>query len=236
MFSCISSIESSSPKIVCSRRFFLPGLCGMPKSERLTTLSPLGQPDRTMPQEGWNIRPENGVRKGKHDLFETTVLPYLNSAYNLARWLTRNEHDAEDIVQEAFLRALRSFDTFTVGRDARAWLLTIVRNSCRTWHRQNRSRETTTEWDVDSQPAVATWSDPEATLIKNANSHLIRQAMEQLPFEYREILILRELEELSYKEIAVIVGVPLGTVMSRLSRARADLYTRLCQQTGEVGR
>ena len=174
------------------------------------------------------------VQKGKHELFERTVLPYLSSAYNLARWLTRNEHDAEDIVQEAFLRALRSFDTYTVGRDARAWLLTIVRNSCHTWHRQNRSHEAATEWDVDSQPAVATWSDPEATLINTANSQLIRQAMEDLPFEYREILILRELEELSYKEIAQIVEIPLGTVMSRLSRARKELYIRLGQPKGEM--
>jgi len=174
------------------------------------------------------------VLQGKHELFERTVLPYLTSAYNLARWLTRNEHDAQDIVQEAFLRALRSFDTFTVGRDARAWLLTIVRNSCRTWYRQNRSRETTPERDVDSQPAVAAWSDPEALLIENLNSQLIHQAMEQLPFEYREILILRELEELSYKEIAQIVEIPLGTVMSRLSRARKELYVLLGQPKGEI--
>lgn len=167
------------------------------------------------------------VRKDKHELFESTVLPHLSSAYNLARWLTRNEQDAEDIVQEAFLRALRSFDTFTVGRDARAWLLTIVRNCCRTWYRKNRLHETTMELDIDSQPAVATWSDPLATLIKSADSRLIHQAMEDLPFEYREILILRELEELSYKEIGLIVEIPLGTVMSRLSRARKELYVRL---------
>ncbi len=90
------------------------------------------------------------------------------------------------------------------------------------------------EWDIDSQPAATTWSDPEATLIKNANSQLIRQAMEELPFEYREILILRELEELSYKEIAVIVEIPLGTVMSRLSRARKELYVRLGRPQSEM--
>ncbi len=175
------------------------------------------------------------VRQSKDEMFESTVLPHLNAAYNLARWLTHNEHDAEDVVQEAFLRALRSFDTFAIGRDARPWLLTIVRNSCRTWHRRNRSRETTVEWDVDSQPAVATWSDPEAVLIKNANSRLVREAMGQLPFEYREILVLRELEELSYKEIAQIIEIPLGTVMSRLSRARKELYDRLSQPKGETG-
>ena len=176
----------------------------------------------------------NRVQQGRQELFETTVLPYLNSAYNLARWLTRNEHDAEDIVQEAFLRALRSFDTFTVGRDARAWLLAIVRNCCRTWCRKHRSHETTVEWDVDSQPALAAWSDPEAVLINNANSQAIRDALEQLPFGAREILILRELEELSYKEIAQIVETPIGTVMSRLSRARKELYIRLSQPKGEM--
>jgi RNA polymerase sigma factor (sigma-70 family) len=188
-----------------------------------------------MPEAIWNKPVGEPVRKGKHELFETTVLPYLNSAYNLARWLTRNEHDAEDIVQEAFLRALRSFETFIVGRDARAWLLTIVRNSCRTWYRQNRSHEMNMEWDLDSEPTLATWSDPEAALIKSANSQLIRQAMDYLPFEYREVLILRELEELSYKEISEIVEIPLGTVMSRLSRARKELYIQLGQAKRKAG-
>jgi RNA polymerase sigma factor (sigma-70 family) len=188
-----------------------------------------------MPAAIWNKRPGKQVHKDNHQLFEMAVLPHLNSAYNLARWLTRNEHDAEDIVQEAFLRAFRSFGTFEGGRDARAWLLTIVRNSCHTWYRQTRSHETSVEWDIDSQPATATWSDPEAILVKNANSKLIRQAMDQLPFEYREILILRELEELSYKEISQIVEIPLGTVMSRLSRARKELYIRLGRPTGETG-
>ncbi len=137
-------------------------------------------------------------------------------------------------MQEALLRALRSFDTFIPGRDARAWLLTIVRNSCRTWQRQNRSHETM-HLEDDSQ-AVGTWLDPEAVLIKNANSQLVRGAMEELPFEYREILVLRELEELSYKEIAQITGIPVGTVMSRLSRARRELYMQLSQASGAIGR
>ena len=110
----------------------------------------------------------------------------------------------------------------------------IVRNVCRTSYRQSRSHEITPEWNIDSEPAAAAWSDPEAALIKSANSQLIRQAMEELPFEYREILILRELEELSYKEVAEIVGIPLGTVMSRLSRARKELYIRLAQPKKEV--
>ena len=186
-----------------------------------------------MPEEIWNKRTGRAVEKGKHDLFEQTVLPYLHSAYNLARWLTRNEHEAEDIVQESFLRALRSFHGFVPGRDARAWFLTIVRNSCRTWHRQRRPHEMI-PIEEDSQPAVGTWSDPEAAFIKNANAQRIRQAVEELPFEYREVLILREWEELSYKEIAQIAAIPLGTVMSRLSRARRELYIRLGETTGEM--
>jgi len=189
--------------------------------------------DRTIDEGKWNKLAEKRVQKGKPDVFERTVLPYINSAYNLARWLTRNEHDAEDIVQEAFLRAFKSFDTFIPGRDARAWLLAIVRNSCRTWLRRNRPHETATQLDDDAAAPLDTWSDPEAALIKNANSQLIREALEGLPFEYREILILRELEELSYKEIAQIAEVPLGTVMSRLSRARRELYARLGSLAGE---
>ena len=174
------------------------------------------------------------VRNSKHELFESTVLPYLDSAFNLARWLTRNEHDAEDIVQEAFLRALRSFDTFTVGRDPRAWLLTIIRNCCHDWYRKNQVHQSAVELDADSQPAATAWSNPEATLLKSEDSQMLREAMEALPFEYREILILRELEDLSYKEIALIVDVPLGTVMSRLSRARKELYLRLRRPQSEA--
>jgi RNA polymerase sigma-70 factor (ECF subfamily) len=187
-----------------------------------------------MSEKDWNkaarsqVGP-NQVEKKKHALFEGTVLPYFNSAYNLARWLTRNQQDAEDIVQEALLRALRSFDTFIQGRDARAWLLTIVRNSCRTWLRKNRSRDLAIPIDETVPVSTDLWSDPEASLIRNANAKQIRQAMETLPLEYREILVLRELEELSYKEIAGIAEIPLGTVMSRLARARRELYSRLAK-------
>lgn len=186
-----------------------------------------------MPEQFWNKQTE-GEATRRQALFEATFLPYLNSAYNLARWLTRNEHDAEDLVQEAFLRALRSFDTFIFGGDARAWLLAIVRNCCRTWHRRNRPQDA--QLEDDPQAATGSWSDPEAILIKNANSERVRQALETLPIEYREILILRELEELSYKEIAHIIEIPIGTVMSRLSRARRELYLRLGQAKGEVCR
>ena len=172
---------------------------------------------------------------GNHELFEQTILPYLNSAYNLARWLTRNEHDAEDIVQDAFLRALRSFHTFVPGRDARPWLLAIVRNLFRSWQRERRPHEAI-ELHEDAQAADAAWSDPEAMLIKDATSQRVREAVEQLPVEYREVIVLRELEELSYKEIAQILAVPLGTVMSRLSRGRTELYLRLREAPREVSR
>jgi RNA polymerase sigma factor (sigma-70 family) len=154
-------------------------------------------------------------------MFDSTVLPHLNSAYNLARWLTRNEHDAEDIVQEAFLRALRSFHSFIPGRDGRAWLLTVVRNSCRTWLKRNRSK--TEQPNETSQTAVGTWSDSEADLIKNANSQRAREALEDLPVEYREILVLRELEELLYKEIGQIIEIPLGTVIETVSSAKGTV-------------
>lgn len=184
-----------------------------------------------MPEQIWNKKSPKGVRKDEPELVETALLPHLGSAYNLARWLTRNDHDAEDIVQEAFLRALRSLDTFVTGRDGRAWLLAIVRNCCRTWHRKNRAHETAMPLDDDSAIAAGAWSDPESLLISNLNSQAIRQALEELPFEYREILILRELEELSYREVAQILEIPLGTVMSRLSRARQNLYARLRHTT-----
>lgn len=174
--------------------------------------------------------------EGDRDHFEESVLPHLNSAYNLARWLTRNEHDAEDIVQESYLRALRSFDGFQRGSDGRAWLLTIVRNTWRTWIRKNRPHELVADLQEDAQMAVATGLDPEAVLLKKANLEFVQQAIGEMSTLYREVLILRELEGLSYKEIALIIDAPLGTVMSRLSRAREELHARLCDLIREIKR
>src|SRR5438132_6437976 len=146
--------------------------------------------------------------------FEQVVVPHMDAAYNLARWLTRNDHDAEDVVQEAYLRAFKFFGSFH-GADARSWLLTIVRNTCYTWFRENRVQELTTSFDENIHSTEADPFDPEKLLLQSESGQLIKQALEDLPLEFREVLILRELEGLSYKAIAVIAGIPSGTVMSR---------------------
>jgi RNA polymerase sigma-70 factor, ECF subfamily len=158
--------------------------------------------------------------------FEEAVMPHLDAAYNLARWLTRNEHDAQDMVQEAYLRALRFFGGFH-GTDARAWLLTIVRNTCYTWLKRNRSAELSGDFDEIVLTKESDEPDPEASHLLKVQVQLINEAIEKLPVEFREVVILRELEELSYKEIAAITGIPIGTVMSRLSRARKRLLACL---------
>jgi RNA polymerase sigma-70 factor (ECF subfamily) len=145
--------------------------------------------------------------------FEEAVMPHMDAAYNLARWLTRNEDDAQDMVQEAYLRALRFFGGFH-GTDARAWLLTIVRNTCFTWLKRSRSAEFSGNFDEAVLTKESDAPDPEASHVLKVQAQII---------EFREVVILRELEELSYKEIATITGVPIGTVMSRLSRARKRL-------------
>ncbi len=154
--------------------------------------------------------------------FEQVFLPHLTSAYNLARWLVRNDHDAEDLVQEACLRALKSFENFR-GGDARAWLLTIVRNTCYTWLEQNRVQDRITAFDEELHTAEQQSRNPEALLLESMDARLIQKALEELPREFREAIVLREMEGMSYNEIAGLCGVPLGTVMSRLARARQRL-------------
>ena len=153
-----------------------------------------------------------------------------HAAYNLARWLTRDEHDAEDVVQEAYLRAFQFFDGFH-GGNSRAWLLTIVRHTCYTWLRKNRAHESVA-FDEELDFVESSVSAEELVLHKT-DRQLLRHALEELPVEFREVIVLRELEDLSYKEIASIVGVPLGTVMSRLARARHRLQQSLPQSTIE---
>jgi RNA polymerase sigma factor (sigma-70 family) len=170
--------------------------------------------------------------KGKLASFEQIILPHLDAAYNLARWLTRNEHDAEDMVQEAYLRAFKFFDGFH-GADARAWLLTIVRNTCYTWLRQNRAHEVTTLFDEQIHSSDSEISNPAALALQSADHQLLRQALEELPVEFREVVVLRDLEGFSYKEISDIANVPTGTVMSRLARARERLKQFLCNRMKE---
>jgi RNA polymerase sigma factor (sigma-70 family) len=158
--------------------------------------------------------------------FDQVVLPHLDAAYNLARWLTRNGHDAEDVVQEAFLRALRFFGGFH-GVNGRAWLLAIVRNTCYDWLRRNRPSEVPASFDEELHSAVDQSPTPEDLVMERADQLRLREALESLPLAWREVLILRELEGLSYKEIAEVAGIKMGTVMSRLARARAALQQQL---------
>ena len=157
-----------------------------------------------------------------HRAFEDVVLPHLDAAFNYARWLTKNDADAEDVVQDASVRALRFFSSLR-GEDARAWLFTIVRN---TWYGRFPRRAgggVTTVADEDADTRADVSLDPEGQLIQQQTVEQVRRALEALPTDFREVLVLRELEGLSYKEIAGIVGIPLGTVMSRLARARERL-------------
>jgi RNA polymerase sigma-70 factor (ECF subfamily) len=154
-------------------------------------------------------------------LFEETILPHLKSAHNLARWLTRNEDDAQDVVQEAYLRAFRFFDGFK-GGDGKAWLLAVVRNTCLTWRRRQKSTLADVAFDEAAHSSDVAMT-AEAGLVKAANLAPLRSCIESLPQEYREVIIMRELEEMSYREIADIASIPIGTVMSRLARARKRL-------------
>ena len=165
------------------------------------------------------------------------MLPHLDSAHNLARWILRDERDAEDVTQEACLRAYQFFEGFR-GGNAKAWLLAIVRNTSATWLEKNRRREMS-PFDEEVHgapdgpaPSVSEAPGPEAALLQSADREMVQRALEELPAAYREALVLRELEGLSYKEISAVAEVPLGTVMSRLSRAREQLRRDLIERVG----
>lgn len=162
--------------------------------------------------------------------FEEEVLPYLDAAYNLARWLVRDEHVAEDLVQDAFLRAFRYFGSFR-GEDARPWLLGIVRNRCYSWFAQQKRAA---QFEVDLEDADGPGLDteglpltPETLLARKTERAQVTAAISRLPLPFREVLVLREIEELAYEDIARVLEIPKGTVMSRLSRARRQLQDLL---------
>ena len=169
------------------------------------------------------MRDQNKIRR-----FEECVLPHLDAAYNLARWLTRNDLDAEDVVQESYLRAFKFFESLR-NTDSRPWLLAIVRNVSYTMIQQRRASEEETSFDEEIHSPDPENQDPEALLLQSMNRQLLKEAIEDLPLEFREVLVLRELEGLSYKEISDITAVPLGTVMSRLARARKKLQASVAR-------
>jgi RNA polymerase sigma-70 factor, ECF subfamily len=171
------------------------------------------------------MRDENRA-PGQSGGFEEVVLPHLDAAYNLARWLVRKPQDAEDIVHEAYLRAFKFFAGYQ-GGDARAWVLKIVRNTSYSYLEKNRPAELAEEFDEEVHTAVVEQPGAEAALLQSADSRMLREALDELPVNFREVIVLRELEGMSYKEIAEVKGVPIGTVMSSLARARTQLRERL---------
>jgi RNA polymerase sigma-70 factor (ECF subfamily) len=163
----------------------------------------------------------------RRERFERTVLPHLDAAYNLARWLTRNDHDAQDVTQEACLRAFRFFEGYQ-GGNMRAWFLTIVRNTCYTWLHRNGRSDSIVEFDEEIHSAESHGTpDPESQVLASADKGTLNRALGKLPEIFREVLVLREIEGMSYKEVADVTSVSLGTVMSRLARARTRLRESL---------
>ncbi|MGA3172427.1 MAG: sigma-70 family RNA polymerase sigma factor [Chthoniobacteraceae bacterium] len=160
-----------------------------------------------------------------HPEFEQVFLPHLDAAYNLARWLLRNDQDAEDAVQDAYLRAYKAFANFR-GGDGKAWLMTILRNVCFTVIKKSRSHETPEPFDEEIHQAAGQ-SDAREAFRQKANAETLQGALDKLPDDFREIIVLHDLEGLAYKQIATVIGIPIGTVMSRLARARARLRAEI---------
>jgi len=177
--------------------------------------------------------PKRSLSPADQERFERTVLPHLRAAYNLARWLTRNPEDAEDVVQESYLRALRFFAGFR-GGDGKAWLLTIVRHTSYTAGRRGRAAQATVGLEEAMEDVEDDALGPEELLLQKASGAAVAEALRELPVEFREALVLRELEGLSYKEMAEVTQVPIGTVMSRLARGRQRLR-RLLQEHDRGG-
>jgi len=168
--------------------------------------------------------------------FEAVMLPHLSAAYRLARYLTRSDYDADDVVQEAFLRALKYFGGFRGegASQSRAWLLAIVRNMAHTWRHRHRADASATEFDESVHSEASTGEHPEALLSRTDAREALTHALDHLPPDFREVIVLREIEGLSYKEISEVVDVPVGTIMSRLSRARKRLQDALIDSGKEL--
>ena len=180
----------------------------------------------------WPASPDPVDIQPRSSPFEQVVLPHLDAAYNLARWLTRDTHDAEDVVQDACIRALKYIGSLE-GGDARGWFLKIVRNAFYDWLGRNRPAEVVNDENEAVDAAVDPVAiSPEQAAMRKAELRMLADAVEALPLQYREVLILRELEELSYKEIAEALEISIGTVMSRLSRARERLRVALTPYLG----
>ena len=167
---------------------------------------------------------DEGINSGQPD-FEQVFLPHLDAAYNLARWLLRNDQDAEDAVQEAYLRAYKAFARFR-GGEGKAWLMTILRNVCYTMMKKLKTNEAAEPFNEEIHQTVGE-SEMQEALQKKANAESLHAALEKLPEEFREMIVLHDLEGLAYKEIASVVDIPIGTVMSRLARARGRLRTEI---------
>ena len=173
------------------------------------------------PEAGDHVSNSEIDQRGRLKVFEEVILPHLNAAYNLARWLTRNEQDAQDVVQEAYLRAFRFFDGYK-GGDGKSWLLAVVRNTCFTCRRHEK-RTINEPFDEMTHSSKVHAPNQEDTLVESAKMTTLRKCIETLPSGFREVLVMRELEEMSYRQISEVACLPVGTVMSRLSRARKRL-------------
>ena len=168
-------------------------------------------------------------KQEKDSLFREEIIPHLDAAYTLARWLARNGHDAEDIVQDSFARAYSYFNSFS-GKDGKKWLLAIVRNTFYSWYKKKLVRQGVEVSEEQSAEQIIEEQRPDMELEAKDRKEIVHQALHSLPLEFREVIILRELESMSYKEIAALIGIPIGTVMSRLARGREMLRTLLVDQ------
>jgi RNA polymerase sigma factor (sigma-70 family) len=172
--------------------------------------------------------PGSSIGAGPAGIEELVV--HLDAAYNLAMWLTRNPHDAEDMVQEAYLKAYKHCSALRAGQVMRPWLLAIVRNCCYDFLRKRQIQKKNTTFEEDLHGFPQETLTPETSLLQQARSELVRSAVAELPAEFREVLVLRDLEDLSYREIASIIGIPIGTVMSRLNRGRKRIQRSMLFQ------